>query len=221
MKNKKWELNENNSQLYCWTQPRARRALLRSARRGSRSQSKEVGARAWKGVCGCDEHCKAGYGSSGYERQSLRRRWRVFRRFFGWPWCLRRNDENGCSEVERRQDRSRGGCWGDVGAIGSVLASSAQLKRLETVGSAWFWVKMGDISIFWWFLVKPGTNWCVSRAVAMLVSAGDSVCGCDSKSAHESALFWCSVRCGVSGELATVGRVMRCEMTSLGVWELV
>ena len=41
----------------------------------------------------------------------------------------------------------------------------------------------------------------------MLVGAGDPVGGFDSKTARNSALFWCSVRCGVGDELAVVEKV--------------
>jgi hypothetical protein len=40
--------------------------------------------------------------------------------------------------------------------IGSVLALSPQLKRVESAGSGSFWVKTGENSIFWSFLVNLG-----------------------------------------------------------------
>ena len=56
--------------------------------------------------------------------------------------------------VERRHDKSRGGCLGNNDTIGNVLASSAQLKWSGVAGFGWFWLKMTVFSTFWRFSVK-------------------------------------------------------------------
>ena len=43
---------------------------------------------------------------------------------------------------------SRSGFVGLIDSVGSSLASSDQLKRIETGDSGSFWVKMGDFSRF-------------------------------------------------------------------------
>ena len=52
--------------------------------------------------------------------------------------------------MERRHERSRGGYRKCVGVIGSVLASFAQSKQLETGG---FSVFLGGNGVFFEFLV--------------------------------------------------------------------
>ena len=63
-------------------------------------------------------------------------------------------------EVERRQERSRGGYWGNVGVIGSSFASSAQSKRPETGIFGCFWSKTGCFGCFCAKkLVVAGISW--------------------------------------------------------------
>jgi hypothetical protein len=65
-------------------------------------------------------------------------------------WLRRWRDENEFFEKfeERRLERSRGGFAGTVDNIGRCVASSAQLKRVETGGSGDFWAKRGKFSDF-------------------------------------------------------------------------
>ena len=72
------------------------------------------------------------------------------------------------------------------------------------------WVKIDMFSIFWPFSKKLMVAERVLRPVAMLVGAGNSVDGCDSKSAPNCSLFGCMVTaggCGSSAELALVQSV--------------
>lgn len=58
----------------------------------------------------------------------------------------------------------------------------------------------------------------------MVVSAGDSLGGCVSKTARDSALFLCpvlAVVCGSCDELADVGSMEGCKTSSLGAAGLV
>jgi hypothetical protein len=57
--------------------------------------------------------------------------------------------------------------------IGSVLASSAQLKRVEMRDSGYFWVKLGYFLTFWQFTTKLGDSECDLRPVVMQVGAGE------------------------------------------------
>lgn len=119
----------------------------------------------------------------------------------------RQSEENGFADDDRRPDKSRGHFAGIVDNVGCELASSAQLKHVETTDSGVFGVKMGCFSSFWQFSTKSADAERVLRAVTIEVDAGDSVDGCDSKTAHKSALFSCLVharRCESCGELATV-----------------
>jgi hypothetical protein len=89
------------------------------------------------------------------------------------PGQLRRSEKNGFVDDERRLDISRGcfvGAIGTLGSAGSDSASSAQLKRVEMGG---FWVKMGDISVFWSFLVKLSIVGRVSKVVGVGYGAGE------------------------------------------------
>ena len=93
---------------------------------------------------------------------------------------------------------------------GDKSVSSAQLKHVETSGSGGFGVKISDFSVFWWFSMELTDSELVSRAVTMLIGAGDTVGGCDSKTARNGALFSCLVGYGVIGvgdELSVVGDV--------------
>lgn len=81
-------------------------------------------------------------------------------------------------------------------------------------------MKIRGFSTFWWFSVKSLDAERVLRHVIMVVGAGDSVGGCDSKKACDRALFLCPVRYGVIGvsdELAVVGVAGDWKMSLLGV----
>lgn len=114
-------------------------------------------------------------------------------------------------EVERRHVRSRGGCWGDAGNVGSALASSAQSKRLET----------GDFLMFSSFGVKLVVVDRVSSAVTIVAGADDPIEGCDSKKSCKIELLLCPVGCWVGDELAVEGSVEDCKLTSLWLGRLV
>lgn len=65
---------------------------------------------------------------------------------------------------------------------------------------------------------------CVLSAVTIEACTGDSLCGCDSKMAHNGALFLCPLLaggCDICGELAPLGGVGGLETTSSGVGGLV
>lgn len=85
----------------------------------------------------------------------------------------RRRDENGFGKPEeRRSEKSRGGFVGVVDTMGSLAASSDQLKRPKTRDSGGFWVKIGEISMFCCFFMKLTVAECKSRFVTMEVGAG-------------------------------------------------
>ena len=72
---------------------------------------------------------------------------------------------------ERRLERSRACFVGAIDDVGSSLASSAQLGRVELAG-------VGDFPSFWWFSTKK------------------EVVGRDSKMACDNVLFSCPLLAG-------------------------
>ena len=85
-------------------------------------------------------------------------------------------------------------------------------------------MKTGCFSTFRPFFAKSLDAERVLRAVTVQVGTGDSVCGCDLKSAHDGALFLSLVTgesCGTCGELALVESVVGCDTSSLRAWRLV
>lgn len=85
-------------------------------------------------------------------------------------------------------------------------------------------MKVCEFSTFWQLFVNPAVSEHVSRAVMMVVNARDSVGACDSKTAHNGALFSCPVQYGVSrvtGELAVLEVTGRCKIASLEVGRVV
>jgi hypothetical protein len=77
-----------------------------------------------------------------------------------------------------------------MGMIGSVLASSAQLKRLETSGSGGFLMEIEYFSIFWRFSVESADAKRVLRIVLTNVGAVCSVGGCNLKSGCNLLFSW-------------------------------
>jgi sugar (pentulose or hexulose) kinase len=82
-------------------------------------------------------------------------------------------------------------------------------------------VKIDVFSIFWCFFMKPAVAERVSRAVTMVVGAGEPIGACDSKTARNNALFSCPVTAGGCDVLAVVVGVGGCETTLLGVSRLI
>ena len=74
-------------------------------------------------------------------------------------------------------------------SAGDRSTSSAQLKPVETSDSEGFWMKIGDFSVFLCFFTKTAASECVLTVGAMVVGTVDSIGGCDSKTAHNGALF--------------------------------
>jgi hypothetical protein len=104
------------------------------------------------------------------------------------------------------------------------FASSAQLKLSEMSGSGGFWVRIGEFSNFWSFLMKLADSERILKAVPTEVGSVNPVGGWDSKTTRNSALFWCSVGYGVGDELAVVEKVGAfgdCKIASLAVGGLV
>jgi hypothetical protein len=69
--------------------------------------------------------------------------------------------------------------------------------------------------MFWRFFTEFTGSERVLMAEIMVAGAGDSVGGCDSKTACGSALFLCSAGYGVGGELAVGASAGGCKMASL------
>ena len=80
-------------------------------------------------------------------------------------WQRQRSEENGFADDEQRPDKSHGYFVGVIDDIGNELASSAQLKHVETTDSGVFWVAMGCFSSFW---VQPVVVGRVSNAVVVV-----------------------------------------------------
>ena len=118
----------------------------------------------------------------------------------------RRSEENGFVEDEQRPERSRGHFVSTINDVGRSLASSAQLKCVETGGSEEFWVNMSGFSNFWSFLIKLGDVGRVLKAVTIWIGSGDPGGDCDLRLTPNCSLFWCSslVTAGGCDELATV-----------------
>ena len=91
---------------------------------------------------------------------------------------------------------SRSGFVGFIDSVGSLLASSDQLKCVETSGSRGFGVKIDVFSMFSCFFAKIAGAARVSMPETIPVVSGDSVGRCDSKTARKSALF-CPLLAGI------------------------
>ena len=80
----------------------------------------------------------------------------------------RLSEENGFADEDRRPDKLCGYFIGIVTDIGSELASSAQLKHVETTDSGVFCEKMAEFWSFSRFGAKPTVAGRVSSAVVVV-----------------------------------------------------
>lgn len=79
--------------------------------------------------------------------------------------------------------------------------SSAQLKCVETAGFGEFRVNLGEFSMFWSFLMKPGDAGRVLNAVGVGYGAGGLETGTEDVFGAETTIF-----CEISSEMAFVVR---------------